>query len=313
MFKSIVVPLDGTDIGESALEAALGLARRHKASLRLVRVYIPAAGTFGERGVTYDEVVDRLLMERAQTYLGNIVKRATAAVDVPVTARLLEGPIAEAIDQHVQSIGADLMVMTTRGRGAMARFWLGSVADALARRSEIPILFVHPREQTPQVGHGGEFKHVLIPLDGSELAEQAIDCALGVADGEKTQVTLLRAIPTILPLTTLAASSDFGVVPESVYRAMLESQEQHKVNAQAYLTQMAESLKGRVKNVQTRLIANDKPADAILDEAKANEVDLIAMTSRGQGGIKRLVLGSVADKVLRGSEIPVLLCPPVAR
>jgi nucleotide-binding universal stress UspA family protein len=310
MFKSLVVPLDGSEIGEYALSPAIGLASRHKASIRLVRVYVPVAGTYGERGASYDEVLDRTLMQRAQSHLQKIVQRTSEIVDVPVSARLLEGPVADAIERHAMSIGADLLVMTTRARGPFVRFWLGSVADSLARRSEIPILFIQPDEDVEHVEHEGSFKHVLIPLDGSELAEQAIRCALAIGADDNTRYTLLRAIPTLLPITALAAGSDFSIVPESVYKALQESQAQHKVNAQAYLTQMAESLSKRVKNVQTRLISNDKPADAILMEAKAHKVDLIAMTSRGQGGFKRMVLGSVADKVLRGSETPVLLCPP---
>jgi nucleotide-binding universal stress UspA family protein len=311
MLKLIVVPLDGTEIGEYALAPALGLARRHKAAVRLVRVYVPVAGTFGERGASYDVALDRTLMECAEDYLTRMVERHSEEMNGAISGRLLEGAVADAIDRHATSVDADLVVMTTQGRGPFVRFWLGSVADSLARQSQIPILFVRPREDGRPMQHDDTFKHVLIPLDGSELAERAVDGALGIDAGGPVRYTLLRVAPTLTMTTALAASSQGGAVPESMYRALEAAREQHRTLAEAYLAKISERLRAQTKDVETRVVADDTPADAILHDADARKVDLIAMTSRGHGGVKRMFLGSVADKVLRGSTTPVLLCRPV--
>jgi nucleotide-binding universal stress UspA family protein len=86
---------------------------------------------------------------------------------------------------------------------------------------------------------------------------------------------------------------------------------QESVEAQAYLDRIAERLRAQSLTVQTRVVGHDKPAAAILDDAQKNAVDLIALATSGRGGLKRLLLGSVADKVVRGAVTPVLVYRPV--
>jgi nucleotide-binding universal stress UspA family protein len=291
---------------------ALGLARRLGAALHVVRVYVPVAGLYGEHAaphVPYDEALDRELMARARDYLDSVAARLAALGHVPPSSALLEGRVPEAILHHAAGVGADLIVMTTHGRGPLARFWLGSVSDELARRAAMPVLFVRPREAEPDLAREPIVRRVLIPLDGSPVAEQALEPALALGIGAQVEYTLLRVVTSSAELSYGPAGGEVTGFPEALKRLRESDQEESK-RAAEYLEALAGRLRTRSLVVNTRVLQNDRPASAILDEASARGVDVIALATRGRGGFKRLVLGSVADKVLRGAETPVLTYRP---
>lgn len=148
MYRSLLVPLDGSDFGEHALPLALSLARRLGAALQVVHVHVPAWGVYGELG-PYDEATAHVLRDRDRAYVDAVVRRLAAVADIVPSSALLDGPVADTISRHAAAIGADLLVMTTHGRGPLTRFWLGSVADALVRQASIPVLLVQPKEAPP--------------------------------------------------------------------------------------------------------------------------------------------------------------------
>jgi nucleotide-binding universal stress UspA family protein len=307
-YRSILVPLDGSDFAEHALPTALSLARRHGAALHVVRVYVPVAGVYGEHAVPYDEAVDRELMKRSQDYLDDVVRRLALDERVQLRADLLEGPIAESISRYAAAVGADLLVMTTQGRGPLVRFWLGSVADELVRQAEIPVLFVRPQPAAPDFSRERVLRRILIPLDGSQLAERVLVSVLALDSGTQCEFTLLRVV---MPMAQLNYSSTAGAY--TGLRELQEFDQAESNRAREYLERLARRLRARAFNVRTRVIANDRPAAAILDDAAVHAVDLIALATHCRGPLKRLMLGSVADKVLRGSETAVLVYRPVDR
>src|SRR5205823_5964004 len=144
-------------------------------------------------------------------YLAGVVKRLREMAPVVVTSSVLEGPVTEAIEEHARATGTDLIVMTTHGRGALSRFWLGSVADDLVRRLSVPVLLLRPSEKGPAPAALPGFRHVLIPLDGTALAEQALEPALQLAGPTSAQFTLLRVVAPIVPTTYDPGS--FGIAP----------------------------------------------------------------------------------------------------
>ena len=145
MYRSILVPLDGSAAAEEALPMALSLARRFAAALTIIHVHVPIWGVYGEGGL-YDPLIDREIRDGMQAYLNGVVKRISTGTDISLSSAVLEGLVPGAIKRHATESGVDLVVMTTQGRGPVARFWLGSVADRLVRQSTIPILFVRPQE-----------------------------------------------------------------------------------------------------------------------------------------------------------------------
>jgi nucleotide-binding universal stress UspA family protein len=313
MYRSLLVPLDGSAFGEQALPMALAVARRHGAVLQVVHVHEPIPWAYAEPGGSYDEALDRAVRELGRAYLDAVVSRLAAVAGVPLSSALLGGLAADAIAQQVVATGADLLVMTTHGRGPLTRFWFGSVADALVRQASVPILFVRPQEAALDLAREPALLRVLIPLDGSELAEEVLEPALALGTAAQAAYTVLRVVEQMTPASYDPAGGRASGLRESLRKQLQELDRRSRAEAQGYLEHLAERLRARSLTVQTRVVSHEQPAAAILNDASAHGADLIALATHGRGGLKRLLIGSVADKVLRGGTTPVLVCRPLDR
>ena len=311
MVHSILVPLDGSPFGEQSLPLALAIARRAGATLELVHVHVPFATLYGETMPGFEVSLEPTLKQRGHHYLETLVKRLGSIGDISLTSTLLEGEVREVLFERAKATKADLIVMATHGRGPLARTWLGSVADDLVRRMPMPVLLIHPRETAVDLSQEAVFQHVLIPLDGSSLAEQIIEPAVALGNLVAADYTLLRAIqPMVLGNFDPGYMSMSGLGQE-VLKDLQSLHEEDRTKAQAYLDRIAAGLRGRGLKVQTRIAVNDQPGAAILDKVKTHKADLVALETHGRSGLPRLFLGSVADKVIRGASIPVLVHRPV--
>jgi nucleotide-binding universal stress UspA family protein len=311
MYRLILVPWDGSSIAEQAIPLAVGLAKRDGAAVQIVRVHEPLAGAYLDRSRTYTADLDQDLMAYVRDDLDAAVRRVAEKTGLRPESVLLKGPIAETIARQTSASSADLLVMTTRARGPLGRVWFGSVADELARKSRTPILFVRPIEPAPDLGQRLEIRRLTIALDGSELAEQALEPALSLGGAEESEYTLLRVTPTIVPVEYDQSSKRVSGLRTSLVKQLSELKAAQEAEAKDYLERLAERLRARSLTVFTHVVAHEQPALAILEAASNHKADAIAIATRGQGGFKRLFVGSVADKVLRGATIPILICPPV--
>lgn len=313
MYRSILVPLDGSTFAEHALPIARSIARRAGATLQLVRVLLPfSPPRIGSRKILDENLVAQN-REQAHSYLNEVVNRLAVGSDFSVTSTLLDGPagqVAKILNEHITTTGVDLVIMTTHGRGALTRFWLGGVADKLIRHTPVPMLLVRPQEMKGALGLSQEqiFQHVLIPLDGSALSEQILEPAVTLGKLMQADYTLLRVIEFMIPA---------NYSPESPVGVDHELLELLQVDAQTYLDKVAGRLQEQIgvsgdtpSQVRTRIVFNYQPAMAILEEVGQHGIDLIAMETHGEGGLTRLLIGSVADKVLRGTSTPILLHRP---
>jgi nucleotide-binding universal stress UspA family protein len=306
MYRSIMVPLDGSPFGEHALPLALTIARRAGATVDLVHVVTTVGrNVFGGELDAPVLGVPRLeqMRERAGAYLDQLAASLSARWDVAITSTVLNGPPADTLRARALASGVDLVVMTTHGRGPLSRAWLGSVADALIRQMPVPILLVRPHEEALdllEAAHEQAFQHVLIPLDGSDLAEDVCEPAVALGELMQAEYSLLQAID--VPTLGYAPAAQVAGLDEQVL-------EQWRAEAQAYLDQVAEPMRARGLRVRTNVMFA-QPALAILDYARQHAVDLIAMATHGRGGLARILLGSVADKVVRSTGTPVLLHRP---
>jgi nucleotide-binding universal stress UspA family protein len=291
MYRSVLVPLDGSAFAEHALPLALSIARRAGATLHLVQVHVlyplqePACGW-----LPFNPTLDVEVKEQERAYLAGVVKRLAAGSAVPVTSTLTDGLIVDGILEQVRAQKADLIVMTTHGQGPLTRLWLGSTADALIRLAPSPVLLARPQEGAPDLAREPDLAHVLIPLDGSELAEQVLPRVVALGRLRQAEYTLLRVIESPVQSRRLPT------------QALAE--------AQAYLDPVGARLRAEGLIVQTRAVFGRPVASALLEEARQEVTDLIALATHGRGGFKRLLLGSVADKVLRGATVPVLIYRP---
>ena len=188
------------------------------------------------------------MLEQERAYLDGIVQRLASLSSVPVTSALLDGPvIAEMLSGHATATKADLVVMTTHGLGPLSRFWLGSVADEMVRRATTPILLVRPQEKAPDFTFEPMLRHILVPLDGSVLAEQVLDSALILGSLMQADYTLLRIYGPLIDthLDPLGYATVGGFEPL----------EQLRAEAKDYLNRVAERLQQQGHTVQTQVVA----------------------------------------------------------
>lgn len=308
MFRSILVPVDGSTLGEHALPWALGIARRAGASVQLVHVHRPLEATYAEMQI-FDDTLDSQMRDQEQAYLDNLVSTMKAASPVSVTAVKIDGDVASSLRAHAAKTGADLIVMTTHARGPMGRFWLGSVTDELLRESSIPMLLIHPHDKPANFSREPAFRHVLIPLSGEPMAEQIFSPATALAKLMQAELTLVRVVRPVVPVDLPAGPATFGAMASSMMERVEGLHTQLKKEAYDYLEKVAAPLRSDGFQVEVRVAIEEQPGVAILAQAK-EPIDLIALETHGRRGLSRLFLGSVADKVVRGAHVPVLVHRP---
>lgn len=301
MSHPIVVPLDGSPFAEHALPQAVALAVRGGSPLALVMVVTTTiAPRFAEHMTEAETARHEEARKAAEAYLRDVAARVTAEAGLSVTVDVLMGPVADALDGFVREKQAGLIVLTSHGRGAIQRAWLGSVTDGLVRRTPAPVLVVRPADgsEAPAFsGHPG-FRRVVVPLDGSPAARVILGPAVDLVGTEGVTYTLLRVLVAARPLPSTYLPH---VAEEN--RRMAEARKE----AEELLASRTAELEARGATVATRIVEHLSASQGIQEVVEEVGGDLIAMTTEGRGGIGRLLVGSVADKVIRGSNIPVLV------
>lgn len=288
MYKRIMVPLDGSDFSERALPLAVAVAHKMGAELHLVHVLVPLA--------------NKVFLESDSgtvEFLNDLARRITEESGVPATAvRLVGRQAVGELSYYSAEEGIDLIVMATHGWGGLQRAWLGSVADGLIREARVPVVAFRPEEESPVRVDGKALEQVVVPLDGSRLSESVLD-EVKKFGGQEAVYTLIRVVPVGPPSSSISGSI------ELTYREELLAALQK--GAAEYLDGVAERLRGEGYEVRTEVRVDPQPARAILDLAAEVDADLIALATHGRKGIARFAFGSVADKVLRASDSPVLV------
>lgn len=239
--------------------------------------------------------------------LDSIADRVKQATGLAPRAALLEGPVSDSIVRYAEQHQVDLIVMTTHGYGPLARVWLGSIADRMVRKSPVPVLLLQPEQTHPALEAERKLRHVLIPLDGSPASEHVLEPALALADRALVRFTLLRVVPSRAAFESWPHRVHLPSTRDLLLEQLQAVHNRHWNQADGYLGSIAERLRKNGWNVAKQIASDDQPATAILQLCKVDPPDLIAMSTHGRGGLKRLLLGSVADKVLRGASVPVLV------
>jgi nucleotide-binding universal stress UspA family protein len=290
------VPLDGSTFAESALPLALTISRRSGASVELATVHEPVP-TFA-----YHEW-EQAAREWSESYLSDVEGRVSASAGDSIETSIHSGRVAETLRKRAEEIGADLAVMATHGRGAFTRTWLGSVADSFVRHAPCPVLLVRPDEEGQVDVTGDQVPEtILVPLDGSELSATILDRVVELGQLFGSRILLLRVVAYPVEIAS-------PYLPHTV-RMNQEIVEEAKAVAQQYLKRVAGPLAARGIEVDQAVVVDTQAGHGILKAAQERDVGLIAMSTHGRGGVARAVLGSTADKVIRGAHRPVLVYRP---
>jgi nucleotide-binding universal stress UspA family protein len=298
-----MVSLDGSRFAEMAVPVAARLARSAGARLRLVMAHEPTMAMVPAADIPVTTGPDdATIRSEQQSYLAGFAHDLGPVGSKGVEFRLIEGLAGPALVDELERNPPDLLVMATHGRGPLSRFWLGSVADHLIRHASVPILLVRPRDGDAVPPAEVPFRTCLIPLDRSSEAEAILGPAADLARLTQAHLTLVHVIEPVLGVS--------GAVPPYPVTVPQETLETLRVEGQKYLDQTADRLRADGLRVATRVVVGMGIATTILDQADQSGTDFVAMSTHGAGGFRRLLLGSVADKVVRGSGRPVLVYRP---
>lgn len=281
MIERILVPLDGSLTAEAILPQVRRVLYRKDSEVILVRAVVPAPV---ENALTMAEAEVAVAREYLLGQLDRLEKAGVRARHVVRIGSPVGVILDVAEEQH-----ATMIAMATHGTTGLSRFLFGSVAEAVLRKSAVPVLLVRPfwsyelasavrPEQAP-------IRNLLLPVDGSDLALEALPGVVEFAELFETRIVLLRVLE--------AKKRRAGTAAEKA-----EAEKQLKAIAKTIEKQGVETI---------RLVETGEPVDQILKAVRFHEVDLIAMTTHGRSGLSRAVTGSVTEEILRSATVPVLV------
>ena len=288
----VLVPLDGSEIAEGALPYAVALARALSAALVLVTAW---EGTESELGVDFPAMaleIEQNARTHFTQYLDGLKSRLK---DVNVETMIRAGRADEQILAAVTESRARLLVIASHGRSGIGRWLYGSIAGRLLHDSPVPVVTVGPHvlEKAPAEVR---ISHVMVPLDGGDLAEAAIPVARTLASSLGARVTLVRVVRW--------AAEAYPYALPGAYLPQVD--DELEASAKAYLKRQQEAIKEVAADA---FVVRGAVADGLLEFAEKQNIDMIVMTTHARAGIIRAALGSIADRMLQ-APVPVLMIRP---
>lgn len=290
--KKILVPLDGSPLAESVLPYVAELARCMGAKVELLIAVSDVALWDANATVIAWEREEELALGYVESQ-----REGLASNGVKATSNIVRGDPARAIVAAAAQDGSELIALSTHGRSGISRWLFGSVAGRVLEESEAPLLIVRP----PEKDHaGGPIRKILVPLDGSPLAESVLAQVEPLAKDCGSTIVVMQAVP---PLTAYPGVEAYTLT------AVGEVLDDMQTQSQGYLAGIVKRLKAKGISAEA-VSATSMPTEAILTAADEAGADLIAIATHGRSGFGRAVMGSVADSVIRRSHLPCLVIRP---
>jgi nucleotide-binding universal stress UspA family protein len=280
MYTKILVPLDGSPLSEKILPDAQLLARSFGATLELLHV-------IDTTDIAESDAYD--IEQDARRYLERIAASLTDAP--PTQCHVNPGNPAAGIVDAAAADRQTLIAMATHGYSLLRRLLVGSFATKVVQVATNPVLLVPVRDTTTDTEAGG-FENIIVPLDGSPLAEQVLPTVSALSRQLQANVILLRAYDPQFPGATIRMHE----VSEIVHDA-----------AQVYLEDKVRQLQDDGLDKVSCEVLRGRPAGEITDYARATPRSLIVIASHGHSGIGRWLVGSVTNAVMHLSDRPVLI------
>ena len=309
MYSKVIVPLDGSELSEQSLPYAELIARSLGVPIELVQAYdiLPTSllGARSRQGVvsTLEEGARSRALVSMESQRRRLEENGHA-----VSTVAQRGPAADVIVAVASAEPTALVVMSTHGRGGISRWVMGSVTDKALHTIPNPMLIVRANVMGP-ASPETSLKNVVVPLDGSALSELAVPHAISVAGALSASVTVLRITPTQdhyrqqLNMVT----PEMGTVPDLDMANPDELAAEDAEETTTYLDDVRNRMRiDHAHGVATEHLVNDNIAQAIIERA-SQQTSLVVMTTHGRSGVGRMVLGSVTDRVIRHSNLPVLV------
>ena len=297
MHSSILVPLDGSVVGNRALPFAIFLAKRSFSDLHIAHVFRRVRQNSG--APAHEVSLDIEIENLTRTVIRTQIEVIPAGDTRSVTTAFLEGDVALALEEYTQANGIDLIVMATRGHGDGHRPVLGSVTNELIKRTATPVLLVPQKSRESTNSHELELGRILIVLDGKHSSEAVIDKAVAFADPERTHLVLLTSAIPILREGFFWSS-----------RRVDRNATQHAaLAARKYLDKLAMELRTHGFQADATVRVTDAPDMGILELLETEPFDLVALAVDGaEHALERLLGIGLLERILRGARSNILVC-----
>jgi nucleotide-binding universal stress UspA family protein len=290
----ILVPLDGSELAEKALPYAKAVADALRTHLVLITVWEGTESSLGETFPSIALDISKSAQEHFTRYLDEVRGRASLGSETRTIVR--PGDAAEEILKAITEVDARAVAIATHGRSGITRWIYGSTAGHLLRNANVPVLAAGPnaleRSDHPSL------KHIMTPLDGAEMSEQALPVTAKLARALGAKVSLVRSV-------NWAVQSYPYSLPDA-YVPQLDTELEE--GAKAYLRKQEERIRADVPDIAAYAVRG-AVADGLIEFEEQKDVDLVVMTTNARTGIARAALGSTADRLLQG-RAPVLLIRP---
>jgi nucleotide-binding universal stress UspA family protein len=287
----IILPLDGSDLAEGALPYAEAMARALGTGVRIVTVW---EGSEEELNINLPDVARDIRQAADEHFNGYLEKARANITGVDVTTELRTGAAEQEILRAAEDTSARLIVIATHGRSGISRWVYGSTAGHILRNGSVPVLAAGPHalENTKR---DVTVKHIMCPLDGSDLSKSAIPTAVAVAKAAGARLSLVRVVPWAVQAYPFTLPGAY--VPQV--------DDELEEGAKAYLRKIEAEIDGVER---AAFVVRGAVTEGLHEFVDKESVDLVVMSTRARGGLARAALGSVADRMLQSSA-PVLMVP----
>jgi nucleotide-binding universal stress UspA family protein len=291
MLNKILVPLDGSNLGELALNYAAELAKSMNSEVHLVSVCDRADKEFRNM---YDVYLEKVSEEFRSSLPGAITlpKVQTIVIDGQPDSKILD----YAIENNI-----NLIVMVSHGHSGIMPWATGSTASKIIQKSAIPILLIRASDNVDTKQVSGLFRKILVPLDGSTISEAVLPYVKEIAAYTNSEIILLRVLEQGQHVRTIGGLDHFAYTDQQV--------EEMRQETVVYLNEMNQKLSKDGFTVQTVVKTGDV-AQVIIETTIQENVSIVAMSSHGKSAAIKWVLGSVSNKILQAGKKPLLLVRP---
>ena len=304
MFKRILTPLDGSTLSEGILPYVRALAPALGARVELLQIHpnmtyeLEQLEDAEQASITAAlEPVQLRLQHQSESYLSKVAGDLEGlGVETGIDVRF--GPPAASIVEEAEQVEDTLIAMSTHGRAGVGRWIMGSVTDRVLHTTMTPLLVVHPERGAPSVDSVADISTLIVPLDGSELAETVLPVAAAVAMATGASILLVRSLD--------APSRSSLSVTELASRGVSEGTLEEAETAEFLGARAAALREQGVADVRTMVIRGNA-AEEIEELARNTPDSMIVACTHGRSGVGRAVMGSVTDRLARHSGHPALI------
>ena len=309
----ILVPLDGSALSEAILPHAIAVAQATKSALLLLQVlepvFEPIFGTIGlSENVEEEQLVEMRDEQFAAIHLYLEKIASQLRIDgLEIYTKVIEGnhPATQILWEAEHDPLLTMIAMMTHGRRGLLHWLFGSVTAEVIQVTPRPLLLLRPQESdrlfSMMIFNAASYQNIVVPLDASTFAEQALDQAYELASAMNATLHLISIVPPphLLPIHIHKEEESRVLMRATLHQTEVERHEH-------YLTQKAEQFREQGIRVHTD-VASGHPAEEILRFCTLHQEALLVMTTHGRSGLRRILLGSVAMKVVQEAHVPVLL------